>query len=84
VSVLARPLVIDTVHGMREAIAAERASGHSIALTPTLGALHDGHLAHVERAAELADIRVRRSSARAKTSTSTHARSMQTSTSSRA
>jgi pantoate--beta-alanine ligase len=52
------PVVIDTVRGMREAIAAERAARKSIALTPTLGALHEGHLAHVVRAAELADIRV--------------------------
>ena len=43
---------------MREAIAAERAAGRSISLTPTLGALHEGHLAHVVRAAEVADIRV--------------------------
>jgi len=50
--------VIETIRGMREAIAAERANGKSIALTPTLGALHEGHLAHVVRAAEVADIRV--------------------------
>ena len=43
---------------MREALAAERAAGRTIAFTPTLGALHDGHLAHVVRAGELADIRV--------------------------
>ena len=52
------PVVVDTVRGMREALAVERAAGKSIALTPTLGALHEGHLAHVARAAELADIRV--------------------------
>ena len=52
------PVVVDTIRGMREAIAAERAAGKSIALTPTLGALHEGHLAHVTRAGELADIRV--------------------------
>lgn len=52
------PVVVDTIKGMREAISAERAAGRSIALTPTLGALHEGHLAHVARAAELADIRV--------------------------
>jgi pantoate--beta-alanine ligase len=52
------PRVIDTIAGMREAVAAERAAGRTIAFTPTLGALHDGHLAHVVRAAELADIRV--------------------------
>jgi len=50
--------VIETIRGMREAIAAERANGKSIALTPTLGALHEGHLAHVVRAAEVADVRV--------------------------
>ena len=55
---LSLPVVIETVRGMREAIAAERAAGRSIALTPTLGALHAGHLAHVERAAEIADVRV--------------------------
>lgn len=54
----ARPVVIDTIKGMREAIAAERAAGRSVALTPTLGALHAGHLAHVERAAQIADARV--------------------------
>ncbi len=52
------PLVIDTVQGMRDVIASERASGRTIALTPTLGALHEGHIAHVVRAAELADVRV--------------------------
>jgi pantoate--beta-alanine ligase len=58
VNVAKRPVVIETIRGMREALAAERAAGHSIALTPTLGALHDGHLAHVQRAAELADVLV--------------------------
>ena len=43
---------------MREVIAQQRAGGQSVALTPTLGALHDGHLAHVGRAAEIADVRV--------------------------
>ena len=52
------PVVVDTVRGMREALASERAAGKSIALTPTLGALHEGHLAHVVRAAEIADVRV--------------------------
>lgn len=52
------PIVIETVVGIREALAAERANGRSIALTPTLGALHEGHLAHLNRAAELADVLV--------------------------
>jgi pantoate--beta-alanine ligase len=49
---------LDTIAATREAMAAQRAAGKRIALTPTLGALHEGHLAHVERAAEIADVRV--------------------------
>tara|TARA_R110002124_G_scaffold191253_1_gene358668 strand:- start:962 stop:1780 length:819 start_codon:yes stop_codon:yes gene_type:complete len=43
---------------MRDVVAHERSAGRTVALTPTLGALHQGHLAHVERAAELADVRI--------------------------
>ncbi|MDJ0333909.1 pantoate--beta-alanine ligase [Salinibacterium sp. G-O1] len=50
--------MIETIRGIREALAAERAAGRTVALTATLGALHDGHLSHLERAAELADITV--------------------------
>jgi pantoate--beta-alanine ligase len=53
-----RPRVLETIAEVREAIGAERAAGRSVSLTPTLGALHDGHLAHLERAAELVDTRV--------------------------
>ena len=53
-----RPILLETIAQTREAIARERAAGRSIALTPTLGALHEGHLAHVARAAEIADVRV--------------------------
>ena len=53
-----RPVVIETIEGMRELVASERAAGRTVALTPTLGALHDGHVAHVERAGQLADVRV--------------------------
>jgi len=56
--VSARPVVIETIKGMREAIARERAAGRTVALTPTLGALHEGHLSHVSRTTELADVRV--------------------------
>lgn len=53
-----RPVVIRTIAEMRHAVAAERTGGRSLALVPTLGALHDGHLAHARRAAELADATV--------------------------
>jgi pantoate--beta-alanine ligase len=54
----ARPRVLTTIAEAREAMASERAAGHRVSLTPTLGALHVGHLAHLERAAELVDVRV--------------------------
>jgi pantoate--beta-alanine ligase len=58
VSAPSRPTVIDSIVGMREAVRAERAAGRSVSLTPTLGALHAGHIAHVERAAQIVDTRV--------------------------
>jgi pantoate--beta-alanine ligase len=48
--------VIDTIAALRERLDAVRASGRTVALVATLGALHDGHLAHVARARELADV----------------------------
>ena len=50
------PLVVDTISGIRAELARVRAEGRSVALVPTLGALHRGHLAHVQRARELADV----------------------------
>jgi len=44
------PVVVETVADLRAAL-----DGRTVALVPTLGALHDGHLALVERARELAD-----------------------------
>jgi pantoate--beta-alanine ligase len=52
-----RPRVLTTIAEVREVITAERAAGRRVSLTPTLGALHDGHLEHLERAAELVDTR---------------------------
>ena len=53
---MSSPLVVQTIAGIRSELAPLRSSGRSIALVPTLGALHRGHLAHVERARELADV----------------------------
>ncbi|HEX4444458.1 MAG TPA: pantoate--beta-alanine ligase [Galbitalea sp.] len=47
-----------TIAAVRELVASERAVGRRVSLTPTLGALHAGHLSHLKRAAELADTRI--------------------------
>ncbi|MEO5534561.1 MAG: pantoate--beta-alanine ligase [Pseudolysinimonas sp.] len=53
---MTRPLVVETIPAMRAALAEHVAAGRTVALVPTLGALHDGHLAHVARARKLADV----------------------------
>jgi pantoate--beta-alanine ligase len=47
--------VIHTVNEMQAHADAARAEGHTLALVPTLGALHEGHLALVRTALEEAD-----------------------------
>lgn len=53
---MSSPLVVETIAEMRSELAALRAQGKTVALVPTLGALHKGHIAHVKRAKKLADV----------------------------
>jgi len=45
------PHLVDTLEALREAIAHYRRASETVALVPTMGALHDGHLALVRLAA---------------------------------
>jgi pantoate--beta-alanine ligase len=49
------PLVVHTVSTLRRAVAAYRKAGKTVALVPTMGALHRGHLALVRAGQQRAD-----------------------------
>lgn len=50
------PDLVTSIAGLRARLDDARADGQGVALVPTMGSLHDGHLALVDRARELADV----------------------------
>ncbi len=55
-SIVIHPPVVTTIADLRTRLDADRAAGRRVALVPTMGSLHDGHLSLVEHAASIADV----------------------------
>jgi len=53
-----RPRTVRTVTSLRSALAPHRTAGSSIALVPTMGALHEGHLSLIRHARRTCDVLV--------------------------
>ncbi|NDD71284.1 pantoate--beta-alanine ligase [bacterium] len=51
-------MVVNTITELRQTLAAQRQAGRTIGLVPTMGCLHEGHLALVKRARSEADFTV--------------------------
>lgn len=52
---MSKPVVVETIAALRAELSARTSAGGTVALVPTMGALHDGHLALVARATKLTD-----------------------------
>lgn len=52
----ARVQIIRDIAALRHALSAMRQGGKSVAMVPTMGALHDGHMSLVKKAKTLADV----------------------------
>lgn len=53
---MTRPRIFETIAGLRADVEAARRNGRRVAMVPTMGALHDGHLSLVRTAQARADL----------------------------